>query len=358
MRRPLGVVGIVVPWNLPLYLFTWKLAPSLVMGNSVVAKPSEVTPSTATLLAELCGKAGIPDGVVNVVHGDGRVAGQALVGHPDVSGVSFTGGTATGSVVAATAAPQFKKLSLELGGKNACVVFDDCSFAETVKGVVRSSFLNSGQICLCSSRILVQRGSDGAFYDKFRRAFVEEVRRLRVGPPDSNNVDLGPLVSQPHHQKVQDVVAAAKAEGGKVLCGGEGPPELAGTGYYYLPTVIDGLSHASSATVQTEIFGPVVTLHPFDDEEEAVAMANGTPYGLSASLWTESLRRSELAERLVAGTIWVNTWLNRELHMPFGGLRDSGVSREGGVMSLDFYSEASTVCIKRGSRASLPMPGG
>lgn len=358
ITKPIGVVGIVVPWNLPLYLLTWKLAPALAMGNAVVIKPSEVTPTTALMLAELCVEVGIPDGVVNVVNGLGGVAGQALVGHPDVSAVSFTGGTATGAMVAATAAQQFKKLSLELGGKNAAVVFDDCSFDDTVEGVARSAFLNSGQICLCSSRIFVQRGKDGAFYDRFIAALIERVKALKVGRPENSDTDLGPLVSEPHFKKVCTAVDVALAEGGNVLCGGKALPELSSTGegFFYAPTVIDGLS-PSSVTSQGEIFGPVVTVHPFEDDAEAIALANNTRYGLSASLWTESMARAERAEDLHAGTIWVNTWLNRELHMPFGGVKDSGVNREGGAKSLDFYSEISTVCVKRGSRRSLPMPG-
>jgi len=355
-RKPVGVVGMVTPWNLPLYLFTWKLAPALVMGNSVVAKPSELTPTTASLLAEMCTSADIPPGVVNVVHGEGHVAGQALVSHPDVSAVSFTGGTATGAAVAALAALQFKKLSLELGGKNAAVVFDDCAFEDTVAGIVRSSFLNSGQICLCSSRILVQRGPNDAFYNRFVDAFVAAARGLVVGRPDASTTDMGPVVSQAHLNKIQAAVQAAQADGGQVLCGGR-RPELASElgGFYFEPTVIAGLE-GDSTLAQTEVFGPVVTVHPFHDEEEALRLANSTRYGLSASVWTESLARAELAERLQAGTVWVNTWLNRELHMPFGGLRDSGVNREGGLHSLDFYSEATTICLKRASRASPPMP--
>lgn len=355
LRKPVGVVGIVTPWNLPLYLLTWKLAPALAMGNSVVAKPSELTPTSATMLAEMCAEAGIPPGVVNVVHGEGHVAGQALVSHPDVAAVSFTGGTVTGATVATLVAPQFKKLSLELGGKNAAIVFDDCAFEDTVAGVLRSAFLNSGQICLCSSRVLVQRGRGGTFYHNFVAALVAAARRLVVGAPSRPTTDLGPLVSSAHLKKVQAAVERAQAEGGAVLCGG-GPPEDLPMGFYFQPTVIAGLD-MQSATAQTEIFGPVITVHPFDTEEEAVALANDSRYGLSASLWTESLARMELAERLHVGTVWVNTWLNRDLHMPFGGMRDSGVNREGGLHSLEFYSEATTVCVKRGARAALPMPG-
>eukprot|EP00931_Biecheleriopsis_adriatica_P061234 TRINITY_DN36809_c0_g1_i2.p1 TRINITY_DN36809_c0_g1~~TRINITY_DN36809_c0_g1_i2.p1 ORF type:complete len:1089 (+),score=177.23 TRINITY_DN36809_c0_g1_i2:76-3342(+) len=354
LRKPVGVVGIVTPWNLPLYLLTWKLAPALAMGNTVVVKPSELTPTTATMLAEHCAAAGIPPGVVNLVHGEGHVTGQALVAHPEVAAVSFTGGTVTGAKVAATAAAHFKKLSLELGGKNAAIVFDDCSFEETVAGVVRSAFLNSGQICLCSSRVLVQRGADGTFYQRFLDALVAAVRQLTLGAPDDPSTDLGPVVSRAHLAKISAAVEAARAEGGRVLTGGR---TLERPGFYFEPTVIEGLDTFSSLA-QNEVFGPVISVHPFDDEQEAVELANSTRYGLSASLWSESLSRVELAEQLRAGTVWVNTWLNRELHMPFGGVRDSGVNREGGVLSLDFYSEATTVCMKRGSRAPLPMPGG
>lgn len=357
VRKPVGVVGMVTPWNLPLYLFTWKLAPALAMGNAVVVKPSELTPTTATMLVELCDKAGIPQGTVNVVHGEGHIAGQALVGHPDVSAVSFTGGTATGASVAAIAAPQFKKLSLEMGGKNAAIVFDDCSFEEAVAGVVRSSFLNSGQICLCSSRILIQRGENDSFYNRFVEALVAATKKLVVNSPDNRSADLGPVVSQAHLTKIQNAIAQAQREGGQLLCGGGRPESLgSSTGFYIEPAIIAGLG-VESSIFQTEVFGPVVTVHAFDSEEEAIELANSTRYGLAASLWSESLRRSEIAERLDAGTVWVNTWLNRELHMPFGGVRDSGVNREGGEHSLDFYSEPCTVCIKRGVRTPLPMPG-
>jgi aminomuconate-semialdehyde/2-hydroxymuconate-6-semialdehyde dehydrogenase len=357
VRKPVGVVGMVTPWNLPLYLFTWKLGPALAMGNSVVVKPSELTPTTATMLAELCEDAGMPKGTVNVVHGQGHVAGHALVAHPDVAAVSFTGGTATGASVAAIAAPHFKKLSLELGGKNAAIVFDDCSFEETVAGVVRSSFLNSGQICLCSSRILIQRGEKNDFYERFVDAFVAAAKKLVVSSPNDRDADLGPVSSQAHLTKIQNAISEAQRQGGKVLCGGGRPERIGFSGGFYIePVVIAGLGSESNI-FQNEVFGPVVTVHGFDTEDEAVELANATRYGLAATLWSESMKRAELAERLDAGTVWVNTWLNRELHMPFGGVRDSGVNREGGTHSLDFYSEASTVCIKRGARTPLPMPG-
>lgn len=352
-RRPVGIVGIITPWNLPLYLFTWKLAPALVMGNTVVAKPSELTPTTATLLAGLCREAGIPDGVVNIVHGEGTTAGQALVAHPSVAAVSFTGGTTAGGLVATAAAPKFKKLSLELGGKNAAVVFDDCSFEDTVAGVTRSMFLNSGQICLCSSRIFVQKRPGSNFYSRFINALVDAANSLKLGEPQDSFTDMGPLISAGHLDKVNAAVRRAEADGGTVLCGGSRVPR---PGFFFPPTLIEGLD-AASATAQTEIFGPVATLHSFQEASEVPGLVNNSRYGLAASVWTESLSHAEIASSLNAGTVWVNTWLNRELHMPFGGMKDSGVSREGGSHSLDFYSETSTVCIKRGSRSPLPMPG-
>lgn len=355
-RKPVGVVAVITPWNLPLYLLTWKLAPALVMGNSIVAKPSEHTPTTALMLAELCHSAGIPDGVFNVVQGRGAITGAALVSHPEVAAVSFTGGTATGAMVAAAAAPQFKKLSLELGGKNACVVFDDCSFEETVAGVLRSTFLNSGQICLCSSRIFVQkRPGNESFHDRYVAALSAAACNLRVGLPQNEDTDLGPVISAGHLAKIESAVATAISEGGTVLCGAS-RPKSTGSGCFYLPTLIAGLE-PNSRTATEEIFGPVATLHEFSHDAEVPKLVNDSRYGLSASIWTESLKRAELADQLNVGTVWVNTWLNRELHMPFGGMKESGVNREGGVHSLDFYSESTTICTKRSSRKPLPFPG-
>ena len=365
VRKPVGVVGLVTPWNLPLYLLSWKLAPALAMGNTVVAKPSELTPTTASMLSELLTRAGLPPGVFNVVHGTGADAGAALCAHPEVAALSFTGGTATGAAVAAAVAPRFAKLSLELGGQNALVVFADCDFDATVDGAVRASFLNSGQICLCASRVLVERTADG-FYERFATAFAERTRALRVGHPLDETTDLGPLISAAQLERVSAHVGSAleRGAGGVVaLSGGPGDARAAdaarahGHGHWCAPTVLDGCA-PGDAIAQEEVFGPVVTLHPFESAAEAVELANGTRYGLAASVWTSDLRRAHsIAHALDAGTVWVNAWLHRQLHMPFGGLKASGVAREGGEASLDFYSEASTVCVKLGDTRPPPMPG-
>lgn len=343
-RSPVGVAGCISPWNLPLYLFTWKIAPALAAGNTVVAKPSEITPMTAFLLSKLCIEAGMPKGVLNIVHGLGPKVGQAITEHPDIPLVSFTGGTTTGKRIAATAAPMFKKLSLELGGKNPNLIFADCDFEQAVKTSVMSSFANQGQICLCGSRIFIER----SIYDRFRDAFVEKVKRMKVGDPQSEDSSLGAVVSQPHMEKVLDYISLAREEGGTVLTGGhrvEMEGELAG-GYYLAPTVIEGLSH-TCRTNQEEIFGPVVTLTPFDDEEEAVMMANSTPYGLSATVWTSHLQRAHrVSSTLKSGIVWVNCWLVRDLRTPFGGMKQSGVGREGGWDALQFFTEKKNVCIK------------
>eukprot|EP00750_Incisomonas_marina_P029277 INCI709.2.p1 GENE.INCI709.2~~INCI709.2.p1 ORF type:complete len:831 (-),score=149.45 INCI709.2:2397-4889(-) len=370
VRKPIGVVGLVTPWNLPLYLLSWKLAPALAMGNSIVAKPSEVTPRSAVLLARALQQAGLPDGVFNVVHGYGADCGGPLVAHPQVSAVSFTGGTATGAQVAALAASQFKKLSLELGGKNPCVVFADCDFEATVRGVIRSSFLNSGQICLCGSRILIEDDGQG-FYERFVSALVAAAESLRVGNPSHSDTNMGPLSSAAHRAKIAGYVDLARSEGGEVLCGGVPPStkelqasftdadgeETGEGGYFWRPTILGGLPH-DSRVVQEEIFGPVVTVHPFTSDDEAVSLANDTKYGLAAQVWTTSMSRGHnVAASIDAGTIWVNCWLLRELHMPFGGYKASGVAREGGTHSLNFYSETSTVCVKTGPLTSPPLPG-
>lgn len=344
LRAPVGVVGLITPWNLPLYLLTWKLAPALAMGNTVVAKPSELTPLTADLLGEVFAEAGVPAGVFNLVHGLGAEVGQALVAHPDVKGISFTGGTATGRVVAATAAPMFKKLSLELGGKNATVVFDDCDLEATLDGTVRAGFANQGEICLCGSRLLVQRG----IYDRFVAAYVARVAALRVGDPSDPDTQVGALVSLGHRAKVEGYLALAVKEGGTVACGGQRPelPAPFDGGAFLQPAVITGLA-PGCRTSQEEIFGPVVTVHPFDTEEEAVAMANGVQYGLAASVWTSDLGRAHrVSAALDVGMVWVNTWLLRDLRVPFGGVKNSGVGREGGQWSLEFFSQAKNVCIK------------
>jgi aminomuconate-semialdehyde/2-hydroxymuconate-6-semialdehyde dehydrogenase len=343
-RRPLGVVGLVTPWNLPLYLLTWKLAPALAMGNTVVAKPSELTPLTADALGRLCLKAGLPAGVFNLVHGLGAEAGQALVEHPDVKAISFTGGTATGRKVAATAAPMFKKLSLELGGKNPSVVFADADLDEDVAGVADAAFRNQGQICLCGSRILVET----SIAKEFTKRLVAHAKGLRIGDPADEATQLGALITAEHRAKVEGYIDVARQEGGKILCGGARPKlggPLAG-GAFLEPTVITGLPQ-SSRCVQEEIFGPVATVQEFKSEAEAIELANGVPYGLAASVWTQdSAKGDRVAEALETGMVWVNCWLVRDLRVPFGGMKQSGVGREGGAWSLEFFSEARNICVK------------
>lgn len=343
LRRPLGVVGLITPWNLPLYLLSWKTAPALACGNAVVAKPSELTPLTASALADILHEIGAPAGAFNLVHGLGGEAGQALVEHPRVAAISFTGGTATGAHVARTAAPQFKKLSLELGGKNPTIVFADCDFEETLEGTVRAGFLNQGQVCLCGSRILVEH----AIYDQYVEALTSRVARLRIGDPSDPATELGALVSTAHRAKVESYLALALQEGGTVY-GGERPmlPAAFADGAFVRPAVVTGLA-PTCRTAQEEIFGPVVTVHPFESEEEAIAIANDVRYGLAANVWTNDLRRAHrVSAALETGMVWVNTWLLRDLRVPFGGVKDSGVGREGGVHSLEFFTESRNVCIK------------
>ena len=342
--KPVGIAGLITPWNLPLYLLSWKIAPAIVMGNTVVAKPSELTPLTANLLSEVIDEIGLPAGVVNIVHGLGSEAGQAIVENPKVNLISFTGGTITGKMVAATAAPMFKKLSLELGGKNATVVLEDTNLEEAIPEIARSGFMNQGQVCLCGSRILV---SD-EIWDEFVDKFVDYVKSMKVGDPSSPNSDLGALVSLSHRDKVESYIHLAQREGGEILCGGKSPklPSPFDKGAFLEPTIISGLSHMSR-TATEEIFGPVVTLHRFKSDNEAIEMANCTEYGLAGSVWTGDVKRGkELAEQIETGMVWVNTWLHRDLRVPFGGVKNSGVGREGGRWSLSFFSEAVNICVK------------
>lgn len=343
LRQPIGVVGCISPWNLPLYLFTWKIAPALAAGNCVVAKPSEITPLTAYLLGEICNEVGLPKGVLNIVHGLGTTTGQAIIEHPDIKAISFTGGTATGAHIAKTAAPMFKKLSLELGGKNPNIIFADCDYNNMLETTVRSSFANQGQICLCGSRIFVE----ASIYDKFKVDFVEKVKNLKVGHPSETSTNLGAVVSKSHMEKVLSYIEIAKTEGGTILCGGtQVTVEGYENGYYLEPTVIE-VATDDCRVNQEEIFGPVVTIMPFKTEAEVLQMANKVKYGLSATLWTNDLNRTmRLSNQIEAGIIWVNTWLMRDLRTPFGGVKASGVGREGGFEALRFFTEAKNVCIK------------
>lgn len=326
IRKPVGLVGLISPWNLPLYLLSWKIAPALLMGNTIIAKPSEITPLTAHFLGKLCVKIGLPDGVLNIVHGYGPEVGQAIVEHPEIKAISFTGGTSTGKIVAATAAPMFKKLSLELGGKNASIVLSDADLEIAVPGVLRSSFLNSGQICLCGSRVLVH----SSIYEEFMEKYLRELKEFNIGP----------VISEQHRSKVLSYIELAIEEGGQILAGGNVPDKA---GAWIEATVIAGLSH-TSRTATEEIFGPVVTIHKFDTDEEAIEMANCTQYGLAGSVWSKH-RGREVAEKIESGMVWVNTWLHRDLRVPFGGVKDSGVGREGGMWSIGFFSEAVNICV-------------
>jgi aminomuconate-semialdehyde/2-hydroxymuconate-6-semialdehyde dehydrogenase len=344
LRQPLGVVGCISPWNLPLYLLTWKIAPALAAGNTVVAKPSEVTPATAHLLGELCNEAGLPKGVLNLVQGPGPRAGSALVAHPRIKAVSFTGSTRVGREIAAETARRLVKSSLELGGKNPNLIFADADLDKAIDGATRAAFQNQGQICLCGSRILVER----SVYATVKERLVEKARALRIGDPLDPATEQGALVSRQHFDKVTTAVEAARAEGGKILCGGR-TARLEGrckNGWFVEPTLIEGLA-ADSRANQEEIFGPVATLIPFDGEDEALDLANSTRYGLAASLWTRDLSRAHrVSARLHSGIVWVNCWMLRDLRTPFGGMKESGMGREGGLDALRFFTEPKNVCVK------------
>lgn len=344
LRIPIGVAGCISPWNLPLYLFSWKIAPALAAGCCVVAKPSEITPMTAFMLSELCMEAGLPAGVLNIIHGYGHKAGAAIVSHPGIPVISFTGGTKTGEWISRTAAPMFKKLSLELGGKNATLVFADADFDHAVATSVKAAFSNQGEICLCGSRILVEQ----SIYEKFKTAFIDEVKKLKTGNPLHDDSRMGAIVSKQHFEKILSCIETARNEGGRILCGGNSL-QLAGEnagGYFIEPTVIEGLG-PNCRTNQEEIFGPVVTLIPFHNEEEAVQAANSTRYGLAATLFTTNLSRAHrVAAQLESGIIWINCWLLRDLRTPFGGMKQSGMGREGGFEALRFFTEEKNICIK------------
>lgn len=346
LRRPLGVVGCISPWNLPLYLFTWKIAPALAAGNTVVAKPSELTPMTAFLLSQICIDAGLPEGVLNIVHGYGPECGQAIVEHHEVKAISFTGGTATGRRIAATAAPMFKKMSLELGGKNPTIVFDDVDVAATARSVARAAFTNQGEICLCGSRIFVQRG----ILEEFQRALITETERFLVGDPLEKDTRTGAVVSKDHMEKILGYIDLALEEGGTILAGGRRAslPGRCQNGFFVEPTLIGGLPQQCRVN-REEIFGPVATIIPFESEDDAISMANDTEYGLAASIWTSNVHRAHrTAHRLESGIVWVNTWLMRDLRTPFGGMKQSGVGREGGTEALRFFTEPKNICLQIG----------
>ena len=343
LRQPIGVVGCISPWNLPLYLFTWKIAPALAAGNTVVAKPSEITPYTAYLLSTVCIEIGFPKGVLNIVHGLGAKVGQAIVEDKRVKAIAFTGGTVTGRAINIECAKQFKKVSLELGGKNPNIIFDDCDFENMMATTVRSSFTNQGQICLCGSRIFIQK----TIYTQFKEEFITRINQLTIGDPKTN-VNIGAVVSEDHMHKILGYIELAKEEGGTILTGGKRyiPEGECRDGFFIEPTVIEGLGHLCRLN-QEEIFGPVVTLIPFDTEENAIEMANSTPYGLACTIWTENVKKAHrVAQSIDSGIVWVNTWMVRDLRTPFGGMKESGIGREGGFEAMRFFTETKNVFIK------------
>lgn len=344
LRQPVGIVGCISPWNLPLYLFSWKIAPALAAGNCVIAKPSEVTPMSAYLLSKICMEAGLPAGVLNILHGTGPSCGSAIVAHPSIKAISFTGSTRAGRDIAATAAPMFKKISLELGGKNPNIIFADCNWEKMMRTTIQSSFSNQGQICLCGSRILVEE----SIYEKFKEEFVAQAAKLTVGDPLDEKTKQGAVVSNLHYEKVKSCIDLAVSEGGKVLLGGhtiQGTGRCA-NGLFIAPTIIEGLG-ANCRTNMEEIFGPVVTIQPFKTEEEALQLANTSEYGLSATIWTQDISRANrVAAKVQSGIIWVNCWLLRDLRTPFGGFKNSGVGREGGWDALRFFTEPKNVCVE------------
>ncbi len=344
IRQPIGIVGCISPWNLPLYLFTWKIAPALAAGNCVIAKPSEITPVTAYLLSRICQEAGLPAGVLNIVHGQGSTAGEAIVQHPKIKAISFTGSTRAGQRIASVAAPMFKKLSLELGGKNPNIIFSDCDWEKMMRTTIQSSFSNQGQICLCGSRILVEEN----IYDRFKAAFIEEIKKLKVGDPMESATKQGALASKAHFEKVIGCIETAKKEGGTILQGGRPvkPEGRCANGYFVEPTIIEGLGPACQTNME-EIFGPVVTLQKFSTEAEALQLANACNYGLSATIWTRDISRANrVGAQVEAGIVWVNCWLLRDLRTPFGGIKNSGVGREGGWEALRFFTESRNICVE------------
>lgn len=344
LRNPIGVVGCISPWNLPLYLFTWKIAPALAAGNCVIAKPSEVTPMTGYLLSVIAKEAGLPAGVLNIVHGNGPDCGSEIVKHPGIKAVSFTGSTRAGKDIAAIAAPMFKKISLELGGKNPNIIFADCNWEKTMRTTLQSSFANQGQICLCGSRILVEE----SIYEKFKTELIERAKKLHIGDPLAEDSRQGAVVSKVHYEKILSCITLAKEEGGRILLGGQAvrPEGRCANGYFIAPTIIEGLG-PDCRTNREEIFGPVVTLQSFKTEEEALQLANASDYGLAATIWTENVSRANrMAASVYSGIIWVNCWLLRDLRTPFGGFKNSGVGREGGWEALRFFTEVKNVCIE------------